>query len=979
MSSAATVDILVDAPLMGILPQRITVDLSSVVAASLEDPSGDSWLRVLLAQIEPALVDADGREVLLPADATSVLLSEPQQPGVFSPIESSEKLTQLARLRIAPKSTPGDVSGRGKPRAPDLSAVFSMLGNESSAFDPNAPVIGHLYITIVRCEGLLNVDTLKTSSPYVAAYGQGRKEVFRTETVEGNLSPVYYDGTNADVASFTLPVNSFSGHARFRVMSRQYMDAFMGEATVEVVELVGSAGDELTFELQPRRNEQDPDIAGAQSLGTITIRCIANFTTDDNNNNAEAQQPQEEEDQLPVEEEEQQQDDAAAAAASDSPVPSADDIATPPNAEDPPLFQSSSPPVSPNGSLPPQPPIPVNQNKSLGETETTSVMLDVVKLVVADAVASIPLSVAAEYELSLRKLDVMRGGVMEDRGWSSRDIPDDTISRAFFRAMLDGYQIGIGHSRRATISVNSTNSSASSNRHQGGNNDHEEEVQELRDHIEELTLEIDALQKRLNKCLNDLESTRDELAESQQNLRLNPASIAVAYPPASDVLSGLQSPNSMQGNRAPPCTPATQHAGGQQLTPTQLPLAMVTTPPPNKRHQRHLDANQHNGGEDDATNIALPPTTSSENDVVENNNNAEVSPRAVIDEGGALEDDTASPASIDAMVDYTMVVCFYNSFDYVTKTTRKKGRAVSLSSSKGETRFQMLQRTVAATFREGLSISYLDVEGKRHVITTDGQLTSLLLKLKASGYRPVFQCFHPEEELEASARVDIGSSPKKMFVMRNPTPPEAPSSALSTLVTSPSRQSSRPSSAATSQIGSRTNVAVAEAESQWLPTCIPMFSSRGGAEASARVDIGSSPKKMFVMRNPTPPEAPSSALLTLVTSPSRQSSRPSSAATSQIGSRTVSAMSVRSSATSMPFDYIAGSALDDNTIAREFEIVSGGGDTVSKETVLAYLEARYDSIGDAGRFKRLLDSLFRRKSTLGVNEFAIVLLRLSQS
>jgi hypothetical protein len=884
--TAATVDILVDGPLLGILPQRITVDLGSVMSASAEDPSGDSWLRVLLTQIEPALVDADGREVLLPAEASSVLISDPQRPGVFSPLESSEKITQLARLRIAPKSATSEARG-GRSNAPDLSAVFSMLGNESSAFDPNAPVIGTLYITIVRCNGLLDVGTTTTSSPYVVAYGQGRKEVFRTEVAKSTLNPVYCNGHNAELASFSLPVHTFSGHARLRVMSQQYMDAFMGEAVIEVVELVGSAGDELTFELQPRRNEHDPDIAGAPSLGTITIRCVSNFSTDDNNNDAGdfAPEPQASE------------QGARPEGARDSPVLSADDIATPPNSnDDPPLFQTPTPPVSPNGSTSPQTTIQ-HQSKSLGEAETTSLMLDVVKLVVADAVASIPLSVASEYELSLRKLDVMRGGVMEDRGWSNRHVPDDQVSQAFFRAMLDGYQIGIGHSRRATISVNNAPKGHSNST---ANDVDHEEVQELRDNVEELTSEIDALQKRLNKCLNDLETTRDELAESQKysakNSSTGPAAAAAAYPPlhSSDLLlSGLQSPNSMQGNRAPPCTPATQHAGGQQLTPTQLPLAMVTTPPPNKHH-RHLDANQRNAEDE----VVVVPAL---DDVIAAGTaeagNADVSPRAVVDDSDAGHD-SVSATSIDAMVDFTMVVCFYNAFDYVTKTTRKKGRAVSLSSSKGETRFQMLQRTVAVTFREGLSVSYLDVEGKRHVITNDGQLTSLLLKLKASGYRPVFQCFDPEEEVEASARVDIGSSPKKMFVMRNPAPPDV---------------------------------------------------------------------------------APSNALATLVTSPSRPTSRPSSAATSQIGSRTVSAMSVRSSATSMPFDYIAGSALDDNTIAREFEIVSGGGDVVSKETVLTYLEARYDAIGDAGRFKRLLDSLFRRKSTLGVNEFAIVLLRLSQS
>lgn len=848
-----SVDILVDAPLLAILPQRITVDVAQILAAG---DSMDACVGALLAQMESAVVDSDQRPVRLSADTCTVLVSDPQQAaGTFVPFDSCERLTQLARLRLAPNHRRADgsssttASARAAEKgAPDLSAVFSMIGNESRAFDPSAPVVGTLHITIVRCDGLFNVDTFGVSSPYVTAFGQGRKEVFRTEVAPNTLDPVF----SAELSTFDLPVNDYSGHARFRVMARKFMDDFMGEATIEVIELISSIGEDITMELQARRNEVDPDIARAPSLGTITIRCTCTI--------GEETEPEEVE--------------ITTEAVEQAPQPPAEEdegIATPSGAQDPPLFD-----------VPP---------RELAPMETTSVMLDVVKLVVADAVASIPLPPSGaydHYELSLRKLDVMRGGVMEDRGWSSR-VPDEPVSHAFFRALMEGYQIGVGHTRRASVaqSLSVANVTAAA---AAAEENSEDDTPHLREQVAELNSQVDALQRRLNACLNDLEVAREEIDAHRSENAKNANYIAALSAQQLSAQASLQSPNSQGGNRAPPCTPATQHAGGGQITPNALPLPATMAAAAHHSGQRHMDVNNNNDAvPNEAVNV---PEEASD-----------ISPPAVV-EGGCGDasptptpDENAPPTTIDAMVDFTMVVCFYNSFDYVTKTTRKKGRAVSLSASKAESRFSMLQRVVAETFREGLSISYLDVEGRRHIIQSDSELTRLLLALKSNGYRPVFQCFNPEEELDTSERVDIGSSPKRMFVMRSPAPPEAPNAALTTLVTSPSRQSSRPSSAS----------------------------------------INNYP------------------------------------------GRSVSAMSVRSSASSMPYDYIAGSALDDATIAREFEVVSGGAESVSKEDVLLYLEARYDSIGDAGRFKRLLDSLFRRKTCLGVNEFAIVLLRLSQS
>ena len=128
-----------------------------------------------------------------------------------------------------------------------------------------------------------------------------------------------------------------------------------------------------------------------------------------------------------------------------------------------------------------------------------------------------------------------------------------------------------------------------------------------------------------------------------------------------------------------------------------------------------------------------------------------------------------------------------------------------------------------------------------------------------------------------------------------------------------------------------------------------------------RITIGSSPKRMFAVRSPLHREPPSAQHVPHPLTRERL------------------LLSALSTASCLPFDYIAGSALDNAAIAREFDTVSGGASLVSKADVLTYLEARYDAIGQPNRFSSLIDGLFRRKSMLGLNEFAIVLLRLSQS
>jgi hypothetical protein len=91
-------------------------------------------------------------------------------------------------------------------------------------------------------------------------------------------------------------------------------------------------------------------------------------------------------------------------------------------------------------------------------------------------------------------------------------------------------------------------------------------------------------------------------------------------------------------------------------------------------------------------------------------------------------------------------------------------------------------------------------------------------------------------------------------------------------------------------------------------------------------------------------------------------------------------MTARATPVSTPFDYIAGSLLDDDALAREFHLVAQGRREASRENVLRYLEARYDHIGQPKRFVSLLDSLFRRgRPAFNCDEFAIILLRLSQS
>jgi hypothetical protein len=143
----------------------------------------------------------------------------------------------------------------------------------------------------------------------------------------------------------------------------------------------------------------------------------------------------------------------------------------------------------------------------------------------------------------------------------------------------------------------------------------------------------------------------------------------------------------------------------------------------------------------------------------------------------------------------------------------------------------------------------------------------------------------------------------------------------------------------------------------------PIFQCFNPEEEEAylqRCCVGSSPVKLFA-------HPPSSTENT----PSR--------VRSSLGERPGSAMSLNACPASMPYDYIAGCQLDDDTLEREFNTVSHNMPTVPKPEVVRYLQARYDSIGDNHRFSRLVDRLFRHRTSLTYNEFAIVMLRVSQS
>lgn len=256
-----------------------------------------------------------------------------------------------------------------------------------------------------------------------------------------------------------------------------------------------------------------------------------------------------------------------------------------------------------------------------------------------------------------------------------------------------------------------------------------------------------------------------------------------------------------------------------------------------------------------------------------------------------------------------MVSVFYNEFDYATKSTKKKGRTVTLCND-GTSLFDQLRAAVDSTFHKGLDIGVVRPDGTYSAIRSNTSLLAYLSRVFPQpggltsplglGIRPVFQCFTRDEEIEKTERFAVGSSPKRLFV-RSPVPPTS-------------------------------NEAL------------------------------------------VPRDRPQSAPLAPLTPMSRAgSSRPLTA-------RPISAMTARATPVSTPFDYIAGSLLDDDAISREFRVVSQGQREASRENVLTYLEARYDQIGQPNRFVSLLDSLFKRgRTAYNCDEFAIILLRLSQS
>lgn len=131
----------------------------------------------------------------------------------------------------------------------------------------NVNLPGTVVLTVVKANGLMNMETMGTSDPYALVLGPDGKVALKTPTISSTLNPTW----PTDKAKALVRVVDRNGQFKVQVWDENTTsDDFMGEATIEAADLLCRPHGDISLPLRPRPTDAKK-LQQASSLGTITF------------------------------------------------------------------------------------------------------------------------------------------------------------------------------------------------------------------------------------------------------------------------------------------------------------------------------------------------------------------------------------------------------------------------------------------------------------------------------------------------------------------------------------------------------------------------------------------------------------------------------------------------------------------------------------------------------------------------------------